>query len=102
MYLTNLLDKDKLESNFCGYNLTQCYNPPKPCLGCKNKVEYEQKEKIIKIKKDYFIIIIGFIEAIYVIYMLRYFKTKVSFSYGNSLNYLHKLSEFVGLNKEYI
>ena len=23
------------EDNYCGYHLSQCYNPPKPCIGCK-------------------------------------------------------------------
>jgi len=84
MYLTNLLDKavynsknkkikkmdilyslqqyagslniDNVETNFCGYNLTQCYNPPKPCLGCNsgggNK---QQKYKIKKTKFNNYI-----------------------------------------------
>jgi len=23
-----------VEANFCGYNPSQCYNQPKPCIGC--------------------------------------------------------------------
>ena len=87
MYLTNLLDKavynsknkkirkmdilnslqqqhagsqdiDNVEANFCGYNLTQCYNPPKPCLGCNsgggNKKIKNKKYKKHKINKTKF------------------------------------------------
>ena len=82
MYLTNLLDKavynsknkkirkmdiinslqqyggsqdiGNMESNFCGYNLTQCYNPPKPCLGCNSGGGIKKFKKIKEINKAKF------------------------------------------------
>ena len=46
------IDINNLEANFCGYHLTQCYNPPKPCLSCKNG---GGKQKINKIKFNNYI-----------------------------------------------
>ena len=46
------VDINNVEANFCGYNLTQCYNPPKPCLGCKNG---GGKKKINKTKFNNYI-----------------------------------------------
>ena len=39
------------ESNFCGYNLTQCYNPPKPCSGCQNQAGGAKQKFIQQMKK---------------------------------------------------
>lgn len=49
-----------------------------------------------------FIIIIGFIEAFYVIYMMRYFKTTISFDYGRNLDNLYKIASLFGLSNDYI
>ena len=54
-----------VEANFCGYNLSQCYNPPKPCIGCgvsngggsspiKNKIKKLVKSKYPDYKITYY------------------------------------------------
>ena len=49
-----------------------------------------------------FLIIIGFIESFYIIYMLRYFKTTVSFDYGRNLENLYKIGSLIGISNDYI
>lgn len=44
---------------------------------------------------------ISILEAFYILYMFRYFKTKVSFHYGNIQNYFINLSNHLGINKNY-
>lgn len=44
---------------------------------------------------------ISVIEVLYILYILRYFKTNVSFHYGNIQNYFINLSQYLGINKNY-
>ena len=46
--------------------------------------------------------ILSIIEAIYIVYMLRYFKTTHSFEYGNNLDNLYIIASMFGMNKDYI
>lgn len=46
--------------------------------------------------------ILSIIEAIYIVYMLRYFKTTHSFEYGNNLDNLYIIASIFGMNKDYI
>tara|TARA_Y100001970_G_scaffold269487_1_gene362042 strand:+ start:378 stop:713 length:336 start_codon:yes stop_codon:yes gene_type:complete len=49
-------DIDNLENSFCGYHLTQCYNPPKPCMGCdKGGGKKKKTKKINKTKFNNYI-----------------------------------------------
>lgn len=43
---------------------------------------------------------ISILEAIYVVYILKYFKTKYSFEYDRSLNILFSIGKLFGLNKK--
>lgn len=48
------------------------------------------------------IVTISIIEAIYVLYMLRYFKTTVSFSYAKSTRLLYKIAYNLDIDKNYV
>jgi len=75
-------DIDNVEANFCGYNLTQCYGPPKPCLGCNSGGSKQKKNKKYKINKT------KFSNYIKNLVYKRYPGYKITF---HSVNLLHSL-----------
>jgi hypothetical protein len=82
-------DIDNVEANFCGYNLTQCYGPPKPCLGCNSGGgSKHKKNKKYKKYKKYKINKTKFSNYIKHLVYKRYPGYKITF---HSVNLLHSL-----------